>query len=343
MTRAAPPRPDDEMPDGPQEDPIRIGVSSCLLGREVRFDGGHKRDPFLTDLLGPFVEWVPVCPEVEMGLGIPRETIRLERDEAGIHLVAPKSGADHTRAMRRWAAQRVDALAGLGLAGYVLKKDSPSCGMERVKVYPRASEPGSGAASHAQPTKDGRGVFASVLMDALPLLPVEEEGRLHDPRLRENFVERLFAGRRLRRLFAGRWTVGDLVAFHTAHKLTLLAHGAEAYRALGRLVAEAKALPRAELRARYERGFMEALRTIATTRKHTNVLQHAVGFFKRDLDDASRAELVQLVDDYRRGLVPLVVPVTLIRHHARRTGAAYLLGQTYLEPHPKELMLRNHV
>lgn len=331
MSDGATPRRDD--------DPIRIGVSACLLGREVRFDGGHKRDVFLTDVLGAFVEWVPVCPEVEIGMGVPRETLRLERDGDGVRLVAPKSGADHTRSMQRWAAKRAAGLERLDLDGYVLKKDSPSCGMERVKVYPRAG----GDGQHHAPTKDGRGVFAAALLEAMPLLPVEEEGRLHDPRLRENFVERVFAWRRLRRLFAGRWSAGDLVAFHTAHKLSLLAHGAEAYRALGRLVADAKKLPRAELRARYEAGFMEALRAIATTRKHTNVLQHAVGFFKQSVDAASRAELVQLVDDYRRGLVPLVVPITLIRHHARRTGAGYLLGQTYLEPHPKELMLRNHV
>jgi uncharacterized protein YbgA (DUF1722 family)/uncharacterized protein YbbK (DUF523 family) len=319
--------------------PVRIGISACLLGREVRFDGGHKRDPFLNDVFAAFVEWVPVCPEVELGLGIPRETLRLERDARGLHLVAPKSGADHTRAMARYAAKRVAALEPLGLCGYVLKKDSPSCGMERVKVYPRPDAPGR----TVPPVKDGRGAFASRLLEAMPLLPVEEEGRLHDPRLRENFVERVFAYRALRRLFAGRWTTGDLVAFHTARKLTLLAHSPEAYRALGRLVAGAKAVPRAVLRERYETGFMQALRAIATTGKHANVLQHAAGHFKRTLDAPSRAELAETVEDYRRGLVPLVVPITLLRHHARRTGARHLEGQTYLAPHPKELMLRNHV
>jgi uncharacterized protein YbgA (DUF1722 family)/uncharacterized protein YbbK (DUF523 family) len=280
-------------------------------------------------------------PEVELGLGVPRETMRLERDGGGVRLVAPKSGADHTRSMARWAAKRVAALRALDLSGYVLKKGSPSCGMERVRVYPRSRA--AGARTAPQPSHDGRGVFAEALLRGMPLLPVEEEGRLQDPALRENFVERVFAYRRLRRLFRGRWSVADLVAFHTAHKLILLAHAPEAYRALGRLVAGARAMPRATLRARYEAAFMHALRTLATPRKHANVLQHAAGHFKRTLDAASRAELAQGIEDYRRGLVPLVVPITLLRHHVRRTGAAYLAGQRYLEPHPKELMLRNHV
>jgi uncharacterized protein YbgA (DUF1722 family) len=216
----------------------------------------------------------------------------------------------------------------------VLKKDSPSCGMERVKVYP----PGGG-----MPAKSGRGLFAQALLDAYPLLPVEEEGRLNDPLLRETFVERVFAYRRLRSLFGGRWTVGALVGFHAAHKLQLLAHSPAAYRALGRLVAGAKHVERGDLRARYEQGFMRGLAVPATPARHVNVLQHVLGYFKRDLDGASRHELLSLIDDYRRGIVPLVVPLTLVRHHVRRFDVAYLIGQTYLDPHPKELMLRNHV
>jgi uncharacterized protein YbgA (DUF1722 family)/uncharacterized protein YbbK (DUF523 family) len=322
--------------DALEDAPVRIGVSACLLGREVRFDGGHKRDAFLTDTFGPFVEWVPVCPEVELGMGIPRESIRLERDDAGLHLVAPRSGSDWTGAMRAFSRRRVAELRALDLSGYVLKKDSPSCGMERVRVYARD---GSGGG----PARDGRGFFAQALIDASPLLPVEEEGRLCDPRLRENFVERVFAYRRLRALFGGRWSVGALVAFHTRHKLALLAHGAEGYRSLGRLVARARDLPRADLRERYEGEFMGTLAKLATTRRHTNVLHHVLGYFKRTLDASSRAELLALIDDYRKGLVPLVVPVTLIRHYVRRFEVAYLEDQIYLDPHPKELMLRNHV
>jgi uncharacterized protein YbgA (DUF1722 family)/uncharacterized protein YbbK (DUF523 family) len=314
-------------------EPIRIGVSSCLLGKPVRFDGGHKRDDFLVDTLGPHVRFVPVCPEVEIGLGTPRETIRLERQAGEVRFAMRKTGEDLTDRMRTYSERRVARLAKEDLCGYVLKKDSPSCGMERVKVW----------GATGAPSKTGRGVFAEALLRALPNLPVEEEGRLNDPHLRENFIERVFAYRRLRDLFSGRWTVGDLVRFHTAHKLALMAHSPSAYRALGTVVAHAARQPRAELRARYENGFMETFRTLATVRKHANVLSHMAGYFKQQLDAEAKRELHGLIDDYRRGFVPLIVPVTLIRHYVRRHDVGYLAGQTYLEPHPKELMLRNHV
>ncbi len=313
--------------------PIRVGISSCLLGRKVRFDGGHKRDRFLTDVLAPYVDWVPVCPEVELGMGIPRESIRLVRREGELRLVAERSGKDHTRSMERFASRRVRELEPLDLCGYVLKKDSPSCGMERVRVY----------GEKGMPRKEGRGVFADALLRGCALLPVEEEGRLNDPRLRDNWIERLFAYRRLRTLFGGRWRRGDVIAFHTAHKLQLMAHSPDHYRRLGRLVAEVKRLSRADFRQRYEAGFMEGLAQQATRRRNVNVLQHAAGHFRGRLDPTSSQELRALVDDYRGGLVPLVVPITLVRHHVRRLGVEYLAGQVYLEPHPKELMLRNHV
>ncbi len=325
-------------PKSPQaagQGPIRIGISACLLGHEVRFDGAHKRDRFLTDTFGRFVEWVPVCPEVELGMGTPREPVRLEKDGADLHLVAPRSGRDWTRPMRRFAARRVRTLAALDLSGYVLKKDSPSCGMERVRVY----EPERKGA----PRREGRGLFASALIAANPLLPVEEEGRLWDPRLRENFISRVFAYHRLRVFFDGRWTLSGVVAFHTSYKFTLLAHSPEAYKRLGLLIAKAKEIPRPELRAQYEAEFMGALSKFATIRRHTNVLEHLAGYFKTRLDTASRAELAALIEEYRRGLVPLIVPITLIRHHVRQHRVSYLEGQIYLEPHPKELMLRNHI
>jgi uncharacterized protein YbgA (DUF1722 family)/uncharacterized protein YbbK (DUF523 family) len=315
------------------EAPVRIGISTCLLGHEVRWDGGHKRDRFLTDVLAPFVEWVPVCPEVELGLGTPREPVRLARAEDGPRLVGQRTGADHTEAMRRFAERRARQLEGLELCGYVLKKDSPSCGMERVRIW----------SGKGMPERKGRGAFAAVLLARFPLLPAEEEGRLHDPGLRESWIERVFAYRRLRSFFRARFSLGGLVRFHTAHKLQLLAHAPEGYRALGRLVAGARRLERGELRRRYEEGFMGALARGATRRRHVNVLQHALGHLRERLDPASRAELRAVVEDYRRGHVPLVVPVTLIRHHVRVLGIAYLDGQVYLEPHPKELMLRNHV
>lgn len=312
---------------------LRVGVSSCLLGRAVRYDGGHKRDDFLTDVLGPFVEWVPVCPEVEIGLGTPRPTLRLEGDASSPRLVMPSTGEDHTVTMQRYAEKKVAALARADLSGYVLKKNSPSCGMERVKVY----APGG----HA--SKKGTGIFAAVLKARLPTLPVEEEGRLSDPGLRENFIERMFAARRLKDFFGGRWTPGGLVAFHTAHKFQLRAHSAVAYQRLGRLVASAGSLERRALRDEYERQFMDALTIPATTKKHADVLMHMAGHFKKRLDAASRAELLEIIDEYRRGRVPLVVPITLVRHHVRSLGVPYLADQVYLEPHPRELMLRNHV
>ena len=313
--------------------PIRIGISACLLGQQVRFDGGHKRDAFLTETFARFVEWVPVCPEVECGFGTPREAMRLVRVEHGVRLLTIKTGIDLTTPMERFSRSRVSALAREDLSGYVLKKDSPSCGLHRVKVYDR----------HGTPARDGRGLFAAALVEAFPHLPVEEEGRLADPRLRDNFVERVFAYWRLRGLFAARWTVGDLVRFHTAHKLLLLAHAPEAYRQLGRLVAGARGVSRRDLERRYEDGFMRVLAQLATARRHTNVLQHMAGYFKDRLDAASKRELAEAIADYRRGLVPLVVPLTLLRHHVRMLDVTYLAGQMYLQPHPKELMLRNHV
>jgi uncharacterized protein YbgA (DUF1722 family)/uncharacterized protein YbbK (DUF523 family) len=319
--------------DDSRRRPIRIGISTCLLGEPVRFDGGHKRDAFLTETFGRFVEWVPVCPEVECGFGTPREAMRLVRAGPGVRLLTVKTSIDLTEAMERYSRSRVAALADEDLSGYVLKKDSPSCGLERVKVYDR----------HGTPARGGRGLFAAALVEAFPHLPVEEEGRLADPRLRDNFIERVFAYWRLRGLFASRWTVGDLVRFHTAHKLLVLAHAPERYRRLGRLVAGARGMARRNLEQRYVAGLMDALAELATTRRHTNVLQHMAGYFKDRLDAASKRELAGTIDDYRRGLVPLVVPLTLIRHHARTLDVAYLAGQMYLEPHPKELMLRNHV
>lgn len=312
---------------------IRVGISACLLGQEVRFDGGHKKDAFLTAVLAPHVAWVPVCPEVEVGLGTPRETLRLVREDGRTRMITTRSRVDHTDAMQAWARERVETLAAEDLDGYVLKKDSPSCGMERVKVY-GTDGPG---------VRDGRGVFAEVLMTRLPLLPVEEEGRLLDARLRENFIERVFAYRRLKDLVASTWSVGALVRFHTAHKMALLAHSTTAYQELGRLVAGAADLPQPELRSRYERLFMGTLAVPATTRRQTNVLSHMAGHLKKLIDAVSRQELVSSIEEYRRGFVPLIVPLTLITHHVRVHGVEYLAGQTYLQPHPRELMLRNHV
>lgn len=324
----------------------RIGISACLLGEPVRFDGGHKRDTFLVDTFGRHVEWVPVCPEIEIGLGVPRPTLRLKLSDSrrrprGGHvaveqlaLVVPKTGENLTVRMRSYAERRADEIARQRLSGFILKKDSPSCGMERVKVYKAGDGP-------AEPV--GRGIFAAALIATLPNLPIEEEGRLGDARLRDNFIERVFAYQRLRTLFESRWTYTDLVRFHTIHKLTLMAHSPSAYRTLGQLVATSRRLARPKVEADYESAFMRALSALATPKRHANVLEHVLGFFKKTLDTGSRTELLALIDEHRRGQVPLIVPMTLIRHHVRHLKVEYLGQQSYLDPHPRELSLRSHV
>ena len=251
-------------------EPIRLGISACLLGERVRFDGGHKRDPFLVETLGPFVEWVPVCPEVESGVAAPRESLRLVQTGTEIRLITNKTAQDQTASMRGYARRRLEELAESELCGFVLKKGSPTCGLERVKVY------GTGG----MPLKSGRGLFADALVTRFPRLPVEEEGRLNDPRLRENFIERVFAYRRLAHLFTPRWSIGDVVRFHTIHKLTLMAHRPESYQRLGRLVASGRSMDRHVFQDRYASEFMAALGAIATPRRQANVLQHMLGYFK---------------------------------------------------------------
>ena len=309
---------------------VRLGVSACLLGERVRYDGGHKRDAFLTGVLGPHVDWVPVCPEVELGLGVPRPTLRLEGTPRGPRLVQESSGEDLTARMREYAETRAGELERLALDGYVLKRASPSCGLFRVRVYREGGRPGA----------DGRGLFATALVERLPMLPVEEEGRLTDPVLRENFIERVFAMARWRAFVEGRPRARDLVSFHAAQKYAVLAHSPLHYTRLGRLVASAGRALRLD---EYGRLLMEALAVPATRGRHANVLSHLAGYFKRDVPAGERAELAEAIEDYRRGLVPLIVPVTLVRHHVRRLALGYLADQVYLNPHPKELMLRNHV
>jgi uncharacterized protein YbgA (DUF1722 family)/uncharacterized protein YbbK (DUF523 family) len=314
-------------------DTVRLGISSCLLGQRVRYDGGHKRDAFLTETLGPFVEWVPVCPEVEIGLGIPRDTIRLVGRPEDPRLVVEKTGEDLTARMRRFAVLELRDLVDARLDGYVFKRASPSCGLFRVRVYGDAGPPSA----------TGRGLFAAAVVARFPTLPVEEEGRLTDAAIRENFIERVFAAARWRRFLDGAPRTRDLVAFHAAQKLAVLAHSPSHDARLGRLVAGAgRTLARATL-AEYGAVFMEALAVPATRTRHVNVLQHVAGFFRKHLGPDERAELVEVIGDYRRGLVPLVVPLTLLRHHVRRLGVSYLADQVYLDPHPRELMLRNHV
>jgi uncharacterized protein YbgA (DUF1722 family)/uncharacterized protein YbbK (DUF523 family) len=312
---------------------LRIGVSQCLLGDEVRHDGGHKHDPFITGTLSRFFEWVAVCPEVELGLGVPRESVRLVASEEGSRMVGVRSQKDITEAMKRFSEKRVRALELEGLHGYILKKDSPSCGMERVRVY----------RDSGTPVRRGRGLFADALMRRFPLLPVEEEGRLHDPAIRENFIERIFAHHRWSQLISARISTGALVQFHSRNKMVLLAHSRIHYEELGRLVAKSgRKLTREALHS-YGEKFMECLRIRATPKKHANVLYHLAGFLKDTLTAPDKVEMVGCIEEYRNGLVPLVVPITLLLHHLRRNPVAWAMDQTYLHPYPSELMLRNHV
>ncbi len=314
-------------------EPIRILISSCLLGEKVRYDGGHKREGYLVETLGRFVEWVPVCPEVDCGLPTPREAMRLVGNPASPRLVTSKGGVDHTEQMRTFAKRKLKELEPLHLCGYICKKDSPSSGMERVKVY----------GDSGIPAKVGAGVFTKAFMDHFPLIPVEEEGRLNDPTLREMFIGRVFTLRRFRDLLARGKTRGGLVSFHTDHKLLLLSHDRKRYTEMGRLVAAAKELAPAVLYDRYQTLLMEALSAKPTVKKSADVLFHMMGHFKKVLSKDEKQELLEVINRYRDKLIPLIVPVTLIAHYVRKYRVSYLERQVFLNPHPVELMLRNHV
>jgi uncharacterized protein YbgA (DUF1722 family)/uncharacterized protein YbbK (DUF523 family) len=307
-------------------DRIRIGVSTCLMGDLVRYDGGHAHDRYVTDTLGRYVEFVPVCPEVEAGFGVPREPIRLVRDPASPRLMTVETKKDLTDTMLAWARRRLRELETDDLCGFIFKSRSPSCGMERVKVFTVSG----------MPVRKGVGLFARAFMEHFPLIPVEEDGRLHDPRLRENFVERIFALKRWRHTLAGRKSIGRLVAFHTAHKLLMLSHSTKHYREMGKLVAQAKGHKTNEVYARYEALLMEGLRLRATVKKHTNVLQHMMGYFKKQLTADEKQELLEVIRDYHDGLLPLIVPITLFKHYVTKYGQTYLQNQVYLSPHPIE-------
>lgn len=311
----------------------KLGISTCLLGENVRYDGGHKLDRYLRDTLGPFVEWVPVCPETECGLGIPRESMHLEGAPEAPRLITRKTRIDHTERMVRWAEKRLDELQKENLCGYVFKAKSPSSGMRDIKIY---SEKG-------HPAAKGSGIFAGLFMKRFPLLPVEDEARLNDSNLRENFIERVFVTWRWQQFIQNRKTAKGFVDFHTIHKLTLMAHSPLALRALGKTVADNRGVPSQSTLDRYLETMMHALKPIATVRKNTNVLHHAMGYFKRVLSKDEKEELVEVIGRYHASQVPLIVPVTLLNHYVRKTDESYLKQQVYLNPHPIELMLRNHV
>jgi uncharacterized protein YbgA (DUF1722 family)/uncharacterized protein YbbK (DUF523 family) len=313
---------------------ITIGISACLLGENVRYDGGHKHDRFLTDTLGKYVTYRPVCPEVECGLGVPRESMRLVDDPESPRLVTVRTRQDHTGRMVRWARQRVAELEKEKLCGFIFKSDSPSSGMERVKVYKDGG----------MPQKNGVGVFARIFMEHFPLMPVEEEGRLHDPLIRENFIDRIFTLKRWVESVETGKSRARLVDFHTRHKMLITAHSEKHERIMGRMVAQGG--NRSSLEgdyAQYQVLLMEALRLKATPKKNANVLQHMMGYFKQRLSADEKKELIEIIDQYRLESLPLIVPVTLIGHYVRKYDQPYLKMQVYLNPHPLDLQMRNHV
>jgi uncharacterized protein YbgA (DUF1722 family)/uncharacterized protein YbbK (DUF523 family) len=315
------------------EGKFRVGISSCLLGNEVRWNAGHKHDKYLTRTLGKFVEYVPVCPEVEAGFGVPRESLRLVGDPENPRLITFKSKTDRTDQMLAWTRKRVRELEKEDLCGFIFKSDSPSSGMIRVKVY---NEKG-------MPHKVGVGMFARAFMEHFPLIPVEDDGRLNDPVIRENFILQIFTMKRWRDNLALRQGMGNLVDFHTRNKLLIMSHSPKHYRLMGKIVADGKKMRIGELYDLYQAQLMEALKLKTTLRKNINVLQHLMGYFKKQLSGDEKQELLEIFDHYRHELVPLIVPITLINHYVRKYDQPYLKQQTYLNPHPVELKLRTHV
>jgi uncharacterized protein YbgA (DUF1722 family)/uncharacterized protein YbbK (DUF523 family) len=311
---------------------IKIGVSSCLLGEKVRYDAGHKLDRYITDTLGQYFEWVPVCPEVEYGLPVPREPMRLVGDPDSPRLVTIRTGVDHTTGMLQWAEEKLKELEREDLCGFIFKSKSPSSGIVGVKVY----------ISSGMPSQRGVGIFGGAFMQHFPLIPVIDDGRLHDPSLRENFIERVFIYKRWKEFMKKGGLVRDLIIFHTEHKLLILSHSPKHFSILGRLVASAKKYKPEDLHSEYVQLLMEGLRLIATVKKNTNVLLHIAGYFKKQLSVDDKKELLEVIENYHRGYVPLIVPIVLIKHYVRKFDEPYLKKQHYLNPHPLELMLRNH-
>lgn len=311
---------------------IEIGISSCLLGLQVRHDGSHKRDRFITDILSEHFDFTPFCPEMAIGLGTPRPAIRLLKQGDSIRLVDSKDSAiDYTDKMNRTSAAYCSQVDGL--SGYILKNKSPSCGMERVNLYNDSN----------MPHKEGVGLFARQLMDRNPNLPVEEEGRLRDAHVRENFIERVYAYHRWQTMMHQGITINSLMDYHKRHKLMLMAHHEPIYRSLGKLVASTCKDNLDDNAAEYISVFMQAMKKRPTRKKHVNVLQHIMGYLKKHIDSEDKNELLKLFEKYARGEVPLVVPITLLKYHFRKNPKGYINDQFYMRPYPGNLMLRNHV
>ncbi|KFZ37040.1 hypothetical protein HR45_13455 [Shewanella mangrovi] len=308
---------------------IRLGVSSCLLGERVRFDGGHKNSAYCQNELRPHFDFVPVCPEMAIGLGAPRKSIRLVRDAAKqIRVKSADNSIDVTDKLQQFSTDKVAQLDFI--SGYIVCAKSPTCGMERVTVYKADSNNG---------IKEGVGIYTQTLMQRWPQLPVEEEGRLHDLVIRENFFTRVYAFHDWQSMLHSGLTHHKLMLFHARYKYLLLAHSPTQYRALGPLIAEPDK-PLAQMAQQYFEGFMAALKQKATRKNHTSALQHIQGYFKRSLSKQQKQELTQTIMEYRNGLKPLIAPLTLINHYLKEHPTPYIAEQVYLNPHPQELKLR---
>lgn len=308
---------------------IPIGISSCLLGEEVRFDGGHKRDSYITGTLSKYFEFLPFCPEVAIGMSIPRPPIHLVKKEGEIKCVGIKDPvSDYTEKLRDYAEK--EKLQQTELCGYILKKDSPSCGMERVKIF-----------SNNMPERKGTGIYAERMMSNHPLLPVEEEGRLGDPGLRENFIQRVYVLYRWKELIANGISAEALTGFHAQHKLIIMSRGD--YRELGQLLTNLKKDNLMDVAGEYIMQLMKILRKVTTRKQHVNVLQHIQGYLKKELSSDDKVELCEVIERYRHGEIPLIVPLTLLKHHFRKCPDPYIENSFYMSPYPQELQLINQL
>ncbi|OOZ42278.1 hypothetical protein BOW53_00075 [Solemya pervernicosa gill symbiont] len=308
---------------------ITLGISACLLGEKVRYDGHHKYNGYIVETLGAHFDLSPFCPEVAAGLGVPRPTIRLVGKPATPQAVGTLDpNLNVTNKLERLGRRTAREMKSI--SGYILKARSPSCGMERVSVYP----------PKGPVVKKGVGRFAAKLMESNALLPIEEEGRLNDPELRDNFIERVFAYQRWQQLNSRRLTPKRLSEFHAAQKLCLMAHSPQAYRQLGQLISSASTQPLSTLKQTYATGLMDALNKRATPAKHCNVMQHILGYLKKSIDAEDKQELLELIDAFRQGQSTRAAPLTLLRHHFRKHPNGYIRQQHYLFPSPDESILR---
>lgn len=314
-------------------DKLKIGISSCLLGNKVRYDGNHKLDHYITETLGQFFQFIHLCPEVDCGLGIPREAMHLVGDPSSPHLLTIKTQIDLTERFCKWTDDKLVSLSSENLCGFIFKAKSPSCGLGDTKIYDDKNDS----------IRKSSGLFTNKFAKRFPLVPVIDDGRLHNQGLRENFIERVFVYARWQQYLKNKPECSDLIKFHQIHKLLIMAHSPQKQHALGKMVSNCGKDFSVRLQNEYIKELMKTLSLSATVKKNTNVLQHIAGYFKKKLSSDQKIELQEIIENYHRGQVPLIVPVTILKHYVRSFKEPYLMNQIYLAPHPMELMLRNHV